>query len=489
MSERNSRFFYIVGPLILLGLSLTSLYNYLLFHSLAEIFSIVVACGIFMLSWNARRMMGSSYLPFIGIAYLFIAALDLVHVLAYEGMGIFPRQGSNLATQLWIAARTMESVSLLISPFFLRPKMNVKAVFAVYAAACMLIFFSIFPLDLFPVCFLEGVGLTTFKKISEYIISFILLASIAHFFRRRNAFDSRVIRLMVLSIAVTIASELAFSVYRDVFGLLNMVGHCLKIVSFYLIYKAIIETGLVRPYDLLFRELEKGVAERTEELKRLSSRLLTAQEEERSRISRELHDGIGQTLSTITFALKNALRKGEEGKAAEGDGSIETVVPMLQDAIDEVRRISRDLHPPILDDLGILATLSWFCREFQKIHSDIRIEKRFEIDDDDVPRALKTMIYRIVQEAMNNVAKHSRADFASISLRKADRRIELLVEDNGRGFDVEHDRPGKGALQRFGLASMKERAELSSGSFVIEAAGGKGTRILVSWPLIDVGKG
>ena len=120
----------LIGALVLLGLYLTSLYSYLLFHSLIEIFSIVVACAIFMLAWNARRFLeGEYYLLFIGVAYLFVAGLDLLHTLAYQGMGVFQGFDANLPTQLWIASRYVMSISLLVAPLMLdrKPKIHLRA--------------------------------------------------------------------------------------------------------------------------------------------------------------------------------------------------------------------------------------------------------------------------------------------------------------------------------------------------------------------------
>ena len=102
------------GTLILFGLYLTTLYNYLLFHSIAEVFIIVIACGIFVVAWNSRRFLDNNYLLFIGLAYLFIAVLELIHTLAYTGMGIFKGYGADLPTQLWVAARYMESFTVTI---------------------------------------------------------------------------------------------------------------------------------------------------------------------------------------------------------------------------------------------------------------------------------------------------------------------------------------------------------------------------------------
>ncbi len=250
--------FALAGVVILAGLYLLSRYNYLLFHSFAEGFSIVIAFAIFAIAWNSRRFLDNNYLLFVGIAYLFVGILDFIHTLGYRGMGVFPGYGTNLATQLWIAARYMESLSLLVAPLLLQRKLRVNLTFLVYAAITTLLLASIFRWNIFPAAFVEGAGLTLFKVISEYVISVILLGAIWLLYQRRAAFSSGVSRLVVASIGITIASEMAFTLYTDAFGVANMVGHLLKIVSFYLIYKALIEMGLKSPYDLLFRNLKRS---------------------------------------------------------------------------------------------------------------------------------------------------------------------------------------------------------------------------------------
>ncbi|UCD58470.1 MAG: PAS domain S-box protein, partial [Candidatus Hydrogenedentota bacterium] len=258
MIDKKISWLILLGVLLLFGLYRISLYSYLLFHSLAEIFSIVVACGIFMLAWNSRRFLDNAYLLFLGIAYFFIGGLDLIHTLAYRGMGVFEGYGANLPTQLWIAARYVESLSLLIAPLILGRKLKIRLLFLAYSLVFLVLLGSIFHWNLFPFCFVEGIGLTPFKKISEYIISLILLGSIAMLLRKGREFDLSVLRLLIASIALTIGSELAFTFYIHAYGLSNLVGHYLKIISFYLIYKAIIETGLTKPYSLLFRNLKQS---------------------------------------------------------------------------------------------------------------------------------------------------------------------------------------------------------------------------------------
>ncbi len=191
---------HLLWALVLLGLYLSSLYSYLLFHSLAEIFSVIIAVGVFAIAWNSRRFLENNYLLFLGIAYLFVGVIDLVHTLAYKGMEVLPGYGANLPTQLWVAARFLEGVSLLLAPWFLNRRLNYAAVFAAYSLVFTLLLLSIFYWRIFPVCFVEGVGLTPFKKISEYLICVILAGAMAFLWRNRHEFDPAVLRLIVWSI-------------------------------------------------------------------------------------------------------------------------------------------------------------------------------------------------------------------------------------------------------------------------------------------------
>jgi PAS domain S-box-containing protein len=285
-----------ISSLILFGLYLSSRYNYLLFHSLVELFSIVVACGIFIIAWNSRRILDNNYLLFLGIAYLFIAFLDLIHTLAYKGMPIFQGYSPDLATQLWIAARYMEGLSLLAAPLFLSRRLSPGMAFGAYGLATFAVLASLFVWPVFPVCFIEGSGLTPFKKISEYVISVILLGALGVLFKRRDAFDSDVFRWLSASILFTIAGELAFTFYVSVFGLSNVVGHFCKLVSYFLIYKAIIQTGLKRPYSLLFRNLKQKETD------------LKKSEERFRRFLNELDDGAFETddMGNLTYVNRAA---------------------------------------------------------------------------------------------------------------------------------------------------------------------------------------
>ncbi|MFO8006925.1 MAG: MASE3 domain-containing protein [Candidatus Brocadiia bacterium] len=249
----------VVGAVLVLGaLYELATHNFLLFHAAAELFSIVIAFGIFALCWNSRRFLRDNYLVFLGIAYLFVAGIDTLHTLAYSGMGVFEASGANLATQLWIGARGLESVSLLAAALLVGRRVRPRLVAGGYAVVTALLLSSIFWWKNFPACYVQPTGLTAFKVGAEYAVVAVLAAAGVAMLWRRRAFDKFVLGLLVASVVVTMASELVFTLYHDVTGLVNLSGHFLKIVSFYLIYKAIIETGIVRPYSLLFRDLKES---------------------------------------------------------------------------------------------------------------------------------------------------------------------------------------------------------------------------------------
>jgi PAS domain S-box-containing protein len=243
---------------LVLGLCATRLYSYLLFHTVVELFTVAVAWSIFFLAWNARRFLDNGYLLFVGIAALFVGAIDSVHGLAYKGMGIFGGADGNLPTQLWIAGRYVQSLSFLIAPLFLRRKLKTGLVFGIYTAVTLLLLGSTLHSGTFPVCYVDGAGLTPFKVISEYAVTLALGASALLLFRYRGEFDPTVFGGLAASLFLSMAAELSFTLYVDVYGVANMTGHLLRFLAFCSLYRAILVTGLIRPYDLLFRNLVRS---------------------------------------------------------------------------------------------------------------------------------------------------------------------------------------------------------------------------------------
>ncbi len=219
-----------------------------------------------------------------------------------------------------------------------------------------------------------------------------------------------------------------------------------------------------------------------EELRQIPSKLICVQEEERKRLASELHDSIGQTLAAVKFWVEMALKLRDAGDDNAALNHLERFVPTLQRSLEETRNIYMGLRPTMLDNVGLLATLEWLSKECMKLYPQRHIELEAGVEEEEIPENLKVNIFRIAQEALNNVAKHSRAEWVDVSLSKNRDCIELAVSDDGVGMNPEQvlQTGSDGCL---GLTSMRERAELTGGSFSIESTPGKGTTILASWPI------
>jgi signal transduction histidine kinase len=530
--------FLIVAVLALI--CLTRYYNFLLFHSLTELFVVVIGVGIHTVAWNSRRYMNNSYFLFLGIAFLFISLLGTLHTLTYKGMGIFQWDNpGDLPTQLWIAARFLTSLSFLIAPVFIGKKPRIGLVVGAYSLAVILVLLSIFYWRIFPQCYIEGEGLTAFKIISEYVIMLIFLASAVWLYRRREAFDNAILKMLLASLAFMIASELAFTLYQDVYGIANMVGHILMAAAFFLIYKAVIATGLSRPFDLLFRDLkssderskyragelahlneqlhkevservkaekdldehrqylEKLVKERTaqlqdshndlemeigerkraeDELRALSNSTLQRLDEERRNISRELHDQTGQSLTVLNLLLAK-VKRAMDGKDPQIIADIDESQTVVKELMQQVRTLSTTLHPSMLDNIGLIPTLEWYTREFTS-RTGITINFTSDGQEGDLSSRLRITVYRIIQEALTNIARYAEIKEALIRVRFIGNTLKIHIEDRGKGFDL-----SAVALTSSGIRGMRERIYSLKGNMEITSSPGQGTRIEVFIPI------
>jgi len=253
-------------------------------------------------------------------------------------------------------------------------------------------------------------------------------------------------------------------------------------VSQYKDHQLPVEFGVGLFEDITERkQAEEEVKRAGMQMRELSRKILDAQENERKLVAQEIHDSIGGSLAAIKFALEEKLESMGQNHSSEGV-SLEKIISYVDETINESRRISANLRPSLLDDLGLLATLSWFCREFGKMYPDIQIEKQLDVAEDEIPEMLKVVVYRVLQEAMNNVAKHSDAKWIRLHLAKSDNRIEFSVADNGCGFDPEEKFSESKTVGGFGLMSMRDRTILCDGRFEIASEKGKGTTVHISLP-------
>ncbi|MES9968874.1 MAG: sensor histidine kinase [Candidatus Thiodiazotropha sp.] len=215
-----------------------------------------------------------------------------------------------------------------------------------------------------------------------------------------------------------------------------------------------------------------------------STNRMSIEEAEKKRISRDLHDGLGQLLTSMNLHIQKCLtgcdaQAVENGLLAEHKHSLHALSSMVKQAMNEVRTICSAIRPAILDDLGVVAAVSWQCRQVSQISAHFDVVSEFSIDESEIHEELKTVIYRIVQESLNNALKYSQAKRVKVSLLHVHNAIQLTIRDDGVGFDPAkiNDRLG------MGLMSMRERAETVDGSLRVNTDVDQGVEISVDFPV------
>ena len=213
---------------------------------------------------------------------------------------------------------------------------------------------------------------------------------------------------------------------------------------------------------------------------RLLEKVISAQEEERGRIARELHDETGQSLTALLVGLKTVGSAHTLEEAKEWAESLRAVASM---ALHEVGRLAWGLRPSVLDDLGLLATLERYAAEYADSYA-IRVDLKTKgFGGTRLPFYIETTLYRIMQEALTNIAKHAAARSVCIIVEQEDQAVQMIVQDDGRGFDVDETLRTPGTTKGLGLHGMQERATLLNGSLTIQSSVRGGTTILVRMPL------
>lgn len=228
---------------------------------------------------------------------------------------------------------------------------------------------------------------------------------------------------------------------------------------------------------------QKALTKSRQQLKTLSGQLINDEEDVRKKLTHELHDEIGQALTAIKFSAENILNQLRKNRIKESIEYIESLILLTQNTIAETRKMSVSLRPAMIDQLGVLATTSWFCREYQKIYPHITVTTTAEIDEEEIPSTLKIVMYRIVQESLTNIAKHSGADTAEVFIRKKGMTVEASVTDNGIGFDYNDMTTDKDLSSGIGLITMRERVEVTGGVFEVKSEKNRGTTVKATWTI------
>lgn len=227
--------------------------------------------------------------------------------------------------------------------------------------------------------------------------------------------------------------------------------------------------------------VEEKLRQSEENMRQMSQKTMSMMESDRKTVAKEVHDSVGGSLAAIKFRLEDILNKSPEN--GEITQALQQSIENIQDTIKETKRISAGLRPTTLDDLGLMATIKWYCRHLMELNPEVSLVTKIEIDEEEIDEAQKITLYRIIQEAMSNAVQHSEADTIWLTLQQPDTSVTLEVKDNGCGFDKEtvfsetHE-----ALGGYGLNSIRERSEISGGTFRIESFENAGTNVYVTLP-------
>lgn len=456
--------------------------NFLLIYTLLELFSIYVSFSIFVLA-RVTFSINPHYF-FIGLLFLTVGSFDLLHTLTYKGMPFFNDQFAiTQATTFWIIARLTESIGLAI--FILNPKLFLVKSLRISIGLTLIIISIISSIILIftenlPVLVRETIGLTPLKIKLEYFIVITHLLSLTILLRKyRSRPDIDSLRL-IFSIFLMMVGELFFTFYNNVYDIENIIGLMYRFAAYLYLYRSLFFPYI--KYILTSKEeAEKKQKEAEQKLddveKNFAQQIFSAHEEERKRVSRELHDGIGQSLYSILITLYTARK---ENSPEQKDAILETAQKITENAMKETKEIAYSLRPSSLDDLGFVPTLRSYLEYYKKIH---HIPIKFEITGnvERLSPEIETALYRICQEALLNSAKYANPSLIEVSIHIKKNDVFLTIKDSGNGFLVDDYFNNKGK-KGIGLYSIKERAEGLGGSANIHSELNVGTTITIHIP-------
>jgi PAS domain S-box-containing protein len=234
--------------------------------------------------------------------------------------------------------------------------------------------------------------------------------------------------------------------------------------------------------DVTERRLAEEALRQSEmELRQFSERLMAVHENERKKIGETLHDSIFQNLIVLKIGLERQICSVATQKSTSRS-KLRDLIAMIQESIEQLREIIMNLRPTLIDDLGLLATIRWLCQQYHSIHPAFNFLCEINIREEEIPPPLKIVIFRVAQEAFDNIIQHSEADQIRFILKRTPKKIIMRVQDDGAGFNPEALRAHLDPLKGVGISSMKKRIDFSKGTFKIKSAPGQGTTIYASWP-------
>jgi len=424
-----------------------SRHYFLLYHTLVEFFLITVAFTIFSIGWNTRHFVKSNSLMVLAVGYLAICPIQFLHVITYNGINILQVPESNTATQLWIAARYLEALAFLLSALMLPQRKPYKPYLMLTTGLAIsgLLLVTIWPLQLFPACFLPQAGLTGFKIASEYLICLLLGVAMLLFWRRRGLLDRRYLWLLLVSMSMAIGAELVFTLYRNVSGATSFLGHFLKLAAVVLLYRALITGALRTPYSILFRDLSRAKEELDSELEQRRQTEIELREANCEldafvrTVSHDLRSPLTPIIGLAGY-LKEHLADREDPATIEALHSIESQGQRMARILTDLLTFARAGHQQseetetapldeildrVLEDLGS-----------QILAQGVKIT-RTPLPEVNFPR---THILLIFSNLISNALKYAGDRHREIEIngqQDSEGLIELQIVDHGPGIPVE----------------------------------------------------
>jgi len=482
------------------GLWLTSTYSYLLFHSISEILIVAVAAAVFLGSWSARGYPETQPFVLLGIGYFFVAILEILHALAYQGMDVLPA-GQDYATKLWVAARGLQAVVTFAFTVLEIVRRTVPSfvAFLVVGGLAAIAVASIFVWNVFPLCLVEGSGVTPCKKASEYVISALLVVTVILILRTHESIDRRERVLLAAAFALNAAAEIVFTYYVSAYGTQNLIGHLLILGSFILAYEALFATK-VRGRVALTHELMRSTArlERSEAELRAAN---LSKDQFLSIIAHDLRNPISGFLS-LTEVLAGQFPRLEKRRAHElclllresARQTSELLESILQWANAQTGRLVARPSPFALDELceGIVAQHSSAARRKQ-----IAVLNR--VPASSIAWADPDMIATVIRNLVSNALKFTpRGGSVVVSAARDGAWDRISVADTGRGmsseetaklFRIEVRRTTEGTDGEhgngIGLILCRELVALNRGKIEVVSEPGRGSTFTVVLPAAE----
>jgi signal transduction histidine kinase/ActR/RegA family two-component response regulator len=433
-------------------------------------------------------MVSNNYLRIIGMAYFFIAVLDILHTLSYEGMILFS-PNHYYANQTWIATRFFEAIVMSCGFYFVSKKegkpVSEKLLIPIYSIVTIIIIFAVFYWHIFPECYIAGIGQTKFKIYSEYVVSFIFILNLLFLINKRRYFTDKVYGYLKLSFIFYAATELAFTIYISNYGFSNLIGHYFKLFAIYYSYRALVETSIKEPYSTIFNDLNKKNGY-LEELNRTKDRLFSI-------IGHDLRSpiaGIGSLLDLASMETE----ENNYSRIKEYTSLMKKSAGMTIDLLDNLLNWSRSQNNS-LQVKKELFLINQLIEDNLAFFNNVSKQKNIEIifnsgkEAGMLVIADKIMITTVLRNLINNAIKFTpRNGRITIGTRYTGEDVEISVSDTGVGIKEEDQtrlfnfttntstygtegEKGTG----LGLVLCRDFVEKNDGTIWVESLYGKGT--------------